>query len=116
MSIDKTKKSLIQKKSEIANKKNISLSEIIDLGLDFYNINEFTTAADLWRKIKKNDPTDAGNNLFAKAQNNLATVYIILKDFTAAEKHIERALEVQPKNQLFLNNKKWLNDSRSKSQ
>ncbi|MEQ1665032.1 MAG: tetratricopeptide repeat protein [Bdellovibrionales bacterium] len=114
-SLEKTKKFLAQKKSEITSKKNMALAELVDLGLGFYNIDEFKTAADLWLKIKKNEPNDVGNNFFAMAQNNLATVYILLKDFSKAEKHLEQALEIQPKNQLFLNNKKWLSDSRKQT-
>lgn len=115
ISLAKTKKLLLQKKSELAHKKNLTSSEIVDLGLAFFNINEYNYAVDLWSKIKKGDSTDLGSKLFALAQNNLATVYIILKDFAKAEKYIEQALEVQPQNPLFLNNKKWLNESRKKN-
>ncbi|MEQ1665794.1 MAG: hypothetical protein ABL927_10500 [Bdellovibrionales bacterium] len=114
-SLEATKKNLAQKKSSLTKNKIVIPSETIDLGMGFYNINDFETAIELWSKIKKGNTTESSNNFFAIAQNNLATVYIILKDFTKAEKHLENALEVQPKNQLFLNNKKWLNDSRKQA-
>lgn len=76
--------------------------ELIDLGMGLYSLNDHTAAIEAWSKVSKEA------KLFATAQNNIASSYIVLNQFPLAEKAISQALALEPNNQLFTNNKKWL--------
>lgn len=88
-------------KKSIQSGKDVDKSRI-ELGLEHYTDGDYEAAVDVWKKI----PKDSG--LFATAQNDLASAYIITKKFDLAKTHLDRALELEPKNQLFLNNRQWL--------
>lgn len=74
----------------------------VDLGMEFYTRGEYDRAVDQWKTVPEK------SDLYAIAQNNLASAYIITKKFDLAKASIARALEREPKNQLFLNNRQWL--------
>lgn len=74
----------------------------VDLGMEFYSRGEYDRAVELWKTISEK------SELYAIAQNDLASAYIILKKFDLAKTSIGKALEREPKNQLFLNNRQWL--------
>lgn len=95
-----------KKKSLLANPSPAS-QELIDLGMDLFNISELNSSIEIWSKVGQNDP------LYATAQNNIASSYILLKKFGSAETAIGKALKIDPSNVLFANNKKWLEEQRA---
>ncbi|OFZ18707.1 MAG: hypothetical protein A2Z20_04965 [Bdellovibrionales bacterium RBG_16_40_8] len=87
---------------------NIEASKLIAIGLEFYNLKDYEGANAAWQRIKSTDKQ------YAIAQNNLASSFILLGQLSAAEKAIKIALKLEPKNKLFLNNEKWLEQVKAK--
>ena len=100
--INKQKVDLIKRKESFLNNNKLKPTELIDIGLKFYSANELKTSIEIWSKISKE------SKLFALAQSNISASYILLKNYSQAEKAINLALSIEPKNKSFINNKKWL--------
>lgn len=97
---------LMAQKDQLLSKSNATAEELINLGLSLYRSSEFQAAADVWSRVGKSD------KLYALSRNNVATAYIMLRKFQQAERALKEALDREPSNTLFLNNKKWLEESR----
>lgn len=76
--------------------------ELITRGLEFYSKGEYDEAIKIWVQISARSPQ------YAAARNNLASAYILKKDFVRARLMIDEALKREPKNELFQNNLGWL--------
>lgn len=100
-------KEMKEKKKELLSKANVTAQEYIDVGMGLYSIKDYLSSIELWNKVKSNDP------LYATAQNNLASSYIQMEKFNEAERAITKALKLEPNNQMFANNKKWLEEAKS---
>lgn len=105
--IDETKVAVMKRKDSLMATPGAKSADFLKLGMDFYNIRELATANELWAKIKKGDPN------YATAKNNRASAYIMMNQLASAEKELKEALSLEPKNQLFLNNKAWLEQKKS---
>lgn len=92
---------IVDLKRNIKSGKDVD-KNLIELGLEHYTDGDYDSAVEVWKKVPKE------SSLFATAQNDLASAYIITKKFDLAKTHLDRALEMEPKNQLFLNNRQWL--------
>lgn len=104
--ITETKAALAKKKAELmASDKKTGIA-VLDLGMEFYNVQDYDSANDLWKSIKKKDPA------YPRAQNNLASAYIITGKLDLADQALKEALGAEPENQLFKNNKNWLEQKR----
>lgn len=79
-------------------------SEFLDRGMEFYVVKEYDSAIEFWQKVKPGTP------FYATARNDIATVYILRKKFSQADKALKVAEKLEPANQLFINNRKWLED------
>lgn len=108
--VQELKPMLLTKKKEVLKTPGVGAQELINLGMDFYNVKEFESSAEVWSKVKKND------KLYATAQNNIASSYIQLKKFAEAEKAIQIALKLEPNNELFVGNKNWLERAKTGKQ
>lgn len=75
---------------------------LINSGLELYNKGNWNEAVRIWLQISPE------SQHFAAAQSNLACAYILLKDFARARLAIDEALRLDPKNELYLNNRGWL--------
>lgn len=92
---------LMAKKPEMI--KNAKTSEDhLNVGMQLFLARDLETANMVWSKIPPNDP------FYPTALNNLASALILEGKFDLAEKNLDKALSLQPGNQLFSNNKKWL--------
>lgn len=80
----------------------------IDLGMEYYTRGDFDRAVETWKPIAEK------GEYFAAAQNNLATVFILTKKFEQAKVAITKAIERDPKNQLYQNNRNWLEKATQK--
>ncbi len=74
----------------------------IDLGMDYYRRGMLDEAVATWRMVPK------GSVQFATAQNNLASIFIVRRQFDLAENALGQALRLEPQNPLFKNNREWL--------
>ncbi len=83
-------------------------SVYINLGLVYYQLNNFEKAEQYWRMAVKIDPKNS------IAYSNLAFIYISRNDLINAKKMIEKALLNDPKNQTALNLKHKLNILKTK--
>jgi tetratricopeptide (TPR) repeat protein len=101
------KKTVKEKNKDWKSRKGLKSEDLIAIGLDYFNVRELDSAIEVWNRIKEGDP------MYAMAQNNLASSYILQKKLGPAEKAINQALKLEPENGLFLNNKKWLEDVRA---
>ena len=77
----------------------------MDLGMLLYNAGEFDRAVAAWKPISEKSA------FYGLAQNDMASCYIVLKKFDLAKAAIAHALEREPKNALYLNNLKWLENA-----
>ncbi len=100
---------LAKNKAAMLGKSGITSLELLDVGLKFYDAGDHNSAIEAWSRIQ---PADAS---YAAAQNNMASSYILTKQFAKAEKAISAALKIDPKNTLFQNNKKWLEQAKSEA-
>lgn len=98
---------IIQVKKDLLANPKASGAELVSVGYNFYGIKDYASAIELWTKVKVGDPE------YAKAQNNLATVYILTNEMKKAEAHLSKALKLDPQNELFKNNKSWLEQRRA---
>lgn len=95
------RKELMAKKPEMI--KNAKTSEDhLNIGMQLFLARDLETANMVWSKIPASDP------FYPTALNNLASALILEGKFDQAEKTLDKALSLQPGNQLFSNNKKWL--------
>ncbi len=101
------KKQVLEKNANWASRNNLSGEDLINIGMDYYTIRDLTTANKVWSRVKKGDP------LYAMAKSNLASLYIRQGRFADAETSISVALKLEPNNQIFLNNKSWLEKEKS---
>lgn len=104
-----SKESAYEKKKVALAKGQILSPEAMQLGFDFYNIQDFSSAIEIWKLIQPNDAE------YAKAQNNIATSYILTREFSKADASIAAALKLEPTNQLYLNNQRWLASEKEKA-
>lgn len=74
----------------------------MNLGMEQYAKGAWAVAAQVWSEVPEKSPH------FAMARNNLASAYIMLKDFESARTALNEALRLEPNNNLFLNNVQWL--------
>ena len=79
-----------------------SSNTLLQLGMSLYSQGQHSKAISEWKKIKPQDKE------FATAQNNIASSLILTKKYQQAKVFLDKALALQPKNKLFLANKKWL--------
>jgi tetratricopeptide (TPR) repeat protein len=97
----KFRNELMAKKPELL--KNAKTSEDhLNIGMQLFLARDLETANQVWRKIPSSDP------FYPSALNNLASSQILQGKFDEAEKSLNKALSLQPSNQLFSNNKRWL--------
>ncbi|MCM2282726.1 MAG: tetratricopeptide repeat protein [Bdellovibrionaceae bacterium] len=80
---------------------------LIDAGMLLYHVERFDDALEIWSRVKR------GDTHYANAQNNIASSYIRMRKFDLAEKFLKAALEIQPSNAHFLNNRNWLESERA---
>lgn len=102
-----TKATVADRKKKLLAQPSVKSAELMALGFDFYNLKDYAQSAEVWGMIKSTDAE------YSKAQNNMATSYILNNQLGLAETHIGIALKLEPTNQLFLNNKNWLNQKKS---
>ena len=100
------KKDLKEKKSNLIASAKTS-EDYLSLGLQFFNARELNDAIKIWNQISNQNDV-----FYAKAQNNIGSAYILMKKYDAAEKALNTALSKEPNNELFNNNKKWLEDEK----
>ena len=86
---------------EIREGKNADRNRV-ELGMVYYALGEHEHAVESWTPIPET------STLYAMAQNDLASAYILMKNFDLAKISLARALERDPKNSLYLNNQNWL--------
>ena len=109
-SLAEQKKAAAVKKAAILANATATAQDFVNVGMDLYNVKDFESSVTIWNRVK---PGDA---LYATAQNNIASSYILLGKFKPAEKALNEALKLEPENKLFSNNKKWLEEARSAKQ
>lgn len=97
---------IAERKKQLLAKAGATGSEYLALGFEFYNAKDHASAIELWSKVKASDAE------YAKAQNNIATSNIILGHLDKAERALNIALGIEPKNQLFINNRTWLEQTK----
>lgn len=78
----------------------------LNVGMQLFLARDLVAAKQVWGKIPANDP------YYPAALNNLASSQILEGQYEGAEKTLSKALSLQPDNQLFLNNKRWLESKR----
>lgn len=105
--IKESKVGILNRKKALLTKKDVTAAQLMAMGFEFYNIQDYTNAVEVWAAIKP------GDTEYSKAQNNIATSYIVTDQLDKAEKHIGNALTLEPKNQLFINNKAWLQQKKT---
>lgn len=101
------KTTAVAKKTEVLANTKATSQDFINVGMELFNARELDSSVSVWGRVKKSDP------LFAMAQNNIASSYILLEKFESAETALGEALKLDPANTLFMNNKKWLEDARA---
>lgn len=79
----------------------------INLGMQYYSKSDWKMAIETWNQISEK------SSHYATAQSNIASAYILLKDFKNARKAISEALRLEPNNELFRNNLRWLEQESS---
>jgi tetratricopeptide (TPR) repeat protein len=100
---------VMAKKPELL--KNAKTSEDhLNIGMQLFLARDLVTANQVWNKIPSSDP------FYPAALNNLASSYILEGKFDDAEKSLNKALSLQPGNQLFSNNKRWLESKKMSKQ
>ena len=99
---DEAKKNLIAKFDEEFKKRDQTPGQLVNRGMDYYSVKLYDSAILLWKKVPKGDP------LFATAQNDIASANILLQKYKDADLALKQAEALDPKNQLFVNNRKWL--------
>jgi len=105
--LKESKVGILDRKSEILARKDASGSELLALGFEFYNLKDYTNAVEVWTAIKSSAAE------YSKAQNNIATSYILTEQYDKAEQHLALALTLEPTNQLFINNRVWLTQKKN---
>lgn len=105
--LKESKDGIQQRKKDILAKKDVTTGELMALGFEFYNLQDYPHAIEVWSAIKAADPE------YSKAQNNIATAYIITDQFEKAQQHLALALTLEPNNQLYKNNQVWLGQKKA---
>lgn len=100
--LEKQKKIVVEKNKNWMQRAGLSTQDLMNIGMEFYSVRALENAVEVWTRIKSGDP------LYAVAQNNLASSFIMLGKIGHAEKALAEALRLDPKNTLFVNNKLWL--------
>lgn len=104
-SMDKLKKEIEGLKKALPTMKDGVLTDAnLNIGYDYFQLQDYDEALKYWTKVSKKDPR------YSFALNNMATVNIIRKKFDLAEKQLNEAEKIDPRNSLVLNNIKWLKD------
>lgn len=81
----------------------------VDLGMIYYTRGDYERATTVWKVITEK------SDQFAVSQNNLASAYILMKKYDLAKTYLDKALEKDPTNQLYINNRAWLQSTISSS-
>lgn len=105
-----SKDGIVERKKATLARKDAGGAELMALGFEFYNLQDYANAAEVWSAIKAGDPE------YSKAQNNLATAYILTEQLDKAQHHITLALTLEPNNQLYKNNQAWLAQKKAEKQ
>ncbi len=100
--------STAQLKQQLMSSTDPPADKAIEVGLRLYQEKDFKAAIAVWELVKGEAPQ------YPLAQNNIATARILRGEFQLAEQALQKALAREPKNQLFLNNKRWLQEAREK--
>lgn len=104
---DEAKKHLVAHFEQEVKKTGQTTTQLVNRGMDYYSVKEYSLAILLWKKISK------GDVLYATAQNDIASADILLKKYADADLALKQAEALDPKNQLFINNRKWLEAERA---
>lgn len=107
--LKQSKDGIQQRKKELLAKKDAGGAELLALGFDFYNTQDYSSAAEVWGAVKAGEPE------YSKAQNNIATAFILTGQYDKAQHHLSLALTLEPNNQLYKNNQKWLEQKRAEA-
>jgi tetratricopeptide (TPR) repeat protein len=73
-----------------------------ELGFKLYQRGSYEQALEVWKPTPKTSP------FYADTMNDIATIYILTKNYQAAKTPLETAIRVNPGNQLYRNNASWL--------
>ena len=102
-SIDRIKKDIEEMKKNMSKMKDGALTDAnLNVGYNYFQIQDYDNAMKYWNKVSKKD------SRYAFALNNMATVNIIRKKFALADKQLQEATKIDPRNTLVLNNIRWL--------
>lgn len=88
--------------------KTMTEADQLDLGLLYFRLQDFGTARKTWEKV----PSSSAS--YAIALNNLATVDLLEKKLTDADRRLFKAQKLDPQNSLIQANIKWLDEEKSK--
>ncbi len=92
---------ILAKKPEMIKSVKTS-ADNLNVGMQLFLARDLEAANQMWTRIPPSDP------FYPAALNNIASAQILTGQYDGAEKTLAKALTLQPDNQLFLNNKRWL--------
>lgn len=92
---------IVEIKRNIASGKDVEKNQV-NLGYEYYRRNSYDHAVAAWSQIPESSP------LYATAQNDIASAFILQRNFSKAKAALDKALRLEPKNSLFQNNQRWL--------
>jgi tetratricopeptide (TPR) repeat protein len=73
-----------------------------ELGFRLYQRGSYEQALEVWKATSKSSP------FYADTMNDIATIYILTKNYAGAKTALEAAIHANPGNQLYRNNASWL--------
>lgn len=73
-----------------------------ELGFKLYQRGSYDQALEVWKATPKASP------FYADTMNDIATIYILTKNYPAAKTALETAIRANPGKQLYRNNAAWL--------
>jgi tetratricopeptide (TPR) repeat protein len=77
-------------------------ADLIDLGMKYYSEKNWAKSIEVWNSITPSNP------YYATSRSNVASAYIMTKEFKKADALLREALKIDPKNERVLNNIQWL--------
>lgn len=105
--LKESKEGLHDRKKSLFDKKDATAADFMAMGFEFYNLQDYTNAVEVWARVKASDAD------YGKAQNNIATAYILSNQLDKAQQHLTLALTLEPNNQLYKNNQVWLGQKKA---